>query len=328
MIYPWHTSNWQQLVEHWHNQPNAWLFTGKAGTGKSVFARHVAQALLCEHPLADHAPCGECSSCHLFLQGTHPDFHLIEPEEVDESNAKKLRQIKIDAVRNLMEGIHLTTVRGGRRIILINPAENMNVQAANALLKILEEPPEKVVFLLVGNSRDKLLPTIKSRCRQMVLTPPSHETALAYLQQQQLPNAADLLAFHSGAPLFSHTPSEDELREELIQLLAKPRLLSLLDYAQAFDKKKQPLATLLDWFQKWLIDVALAQQHLPPLYYPQYQNDIQHTATRTQASALFSLFNTLNHLSPYGQHTLSVKMQAESLFIDYLNFWQNKNTAL
>ena len=272
MIYPWHQNQWRQLADHWENRPNAWLFTGKENTGKTAFARFVAQALLCESPREDHQPCGVCASCHLFLQNSHPDFYELTPEiPEDGAVGRKLLQIKIDAVRDIVENIYLTAVRGGLRVVLVHPAESMNVQAANGLLKALEEPPQHVVFLMVTHARDKLLPTIKSRCRQMA-----------------------------------------------------PRLLTILDYAAAFDKHKQPLAVFIDWMQKWLLDVGLAQQQMPPLYYPDYAQALSQTASKTDPRRLFALTGRLNALSPYGYHTLSVKMQLEYLLTEYLEFWQNK----
>lgn len=325
MIYSWHQQQWQQITEHWQNQPNAWLFTGKANTGKTAFARYLAQALLCESSHQKHEPCGECSSCHLFHQNSHPDFYELTPEIAEgEMAGRKLLQIKIDAVRSILENVHLSSVRGGRRVVLIQPVESMNVQAANALLKVLEEPPQDVVFLLVTHARDKLLPTIKSRCRQLVLLAPKSAEALHYLEQKNIDDAASLLAFHSGAPLFDSNFELDGVREELLSLLSSPRLLAVLDYAVIFDKQKQPLAIFIDWLQKWLIDIGLAQQHMLPLYYPHHTETLKHIALKTQASTLFRLIDNLNTISPYGNHTLSVRIQIESILIDYLQFWQNK----
>ncbi|MDO4640305.1 MAG: DNA polymerase III subunit delta' [Neisseria sp.] len=325
MIYPWHTAAWQQITAHWYTQPNAWLFSGKENTGKTAFARHLAQALLCETPAGNHEACGSCPSCHLFEQNSHPDFYELTPEVPEgEASGRKLLQIKIDAVRSLINQIQFTSLRGGRRVVLVHPAESMNLQAANGLLKILEEPPADVVFLLVSHNRDKLLPTIKSRCRQMVLNAPQQAEALDYLTRNDTPHAEALLAFHSGAPLFAPDAEQDNMREELCALLAQPRLLAILDYAAAFDRKKWPLATFIDWLQKWLIDIGLAKQHISPLYYPDYAEAVAQLAQTTNPATLFRLADTLNRLSPYGHHTLSVKMQLEFLLTEYLSFQQNK----
>lgn len=325
MIYPWHHASWQQLIDHWQQPPQAWLLTGKANIGKTAFAQHLAQALLCETPTVQHEPCGICPSCHLFSQYSHPDFYTLTPEIPEgESGGRKLLQIKIDAVREVIEHIQLTSVRGGKRVVLIQPAESMNLQAANALLKILEEPPENVIFLLVSHSRDKLLPTIKSRCRQWILPAPTHAEALAYLHHHHAEHAAALLAFHGGAPLFEANAEQDALRNELLALLAAPRLLAILDYAHTFDQKKWALAVFLDWLQKWLLDIGLAYHNLPPQYYPNQQAALQHIAEKTTPATLFDLVAQINRLMPYGHHTLSVKMQLESLLTEYLHFWQNK----
>ncbi len=325
MIYPWHEYEWRQIAAQRQRLPHAMLFAGKRGTGKTAFARHLAQSLLCENAAAAGEPCGVCPSCHLFAQNSHPDFYELAPETFEgETAARRLPQIKIDAVRELIEHIRLTAVRGGRRVALVHPAEAMNAQAANGLLKILEEPPPDVVFLLVSHERDRLLPTVKSRCRQTVLPAPGRAAALEYVRRHHPQHAEELLAFHSGAPLFEEEAAQTALRGELLQFLAAPRLIAALDYAAAFDKHKLPLAVFLDWMHKWLLDVGLAQRQMPPLYYPASAAQSAAVARRTAPAALFALNARLNALVPYGRHTLSVRMQAESLLTEYLRFWQNK----
>lgn len=325
MIYDWHKTIWQQLVTHWQNQPNAWLIVGKQNTGKTAFALHLAQALLCERLPENHEPCGQCQSCHLFELGSHPDFYTLQPEQIDDTaNSKKLLQIKIDDVRDILEPLTETSVRGGRCVVLINPAESLNHQAANALLKMLEEPPEGVIFLLITHNRDRVLPTIKSRCRQLILPAPSFQAALNYVKAQRIDNAENLLAFHSHAPLFAHNPEQDELRDKLLKLLSEPRLLAILDYAAEFDKSKLPLAIFLDWLAKWLIDLGLAQQHIAALYYPHYSGSLKKLGEKTNPATLFRFQAVLNALTPYGYHSLNVKMQAEDLLCKYLALTQNK----
>ena len=328
MIYPWQTAAWQQLAEQRHTLPHALLLLGKSGSGRVAFARHLAATLLCENVQPDFSPCGQCPSCHLFAQNSHPDLCELTPEIPEGDNvARKLLQIKVDAVRELLDFAHLSSHRGGRRVVLLHPAESLNLQAANALLKVLEEPPPQVVFILVGHNKDTLLPTIKSRCRQFALPAPDAGQALAYLQAHNVGNAPALLAFHGGTPLFEHNPATDALRAELLPLLAEPRLLGLLDYAARFDREKLPLATFLDWLGKWLLDIGLAQRQLPPCYYPDAAADLAKLGARTEPMRLFALVERINLLAPYGRHTLNVKMQAEDLLIDYLHFWQHKRST-
>ena len=162
-LLPWQDADWTRFADQFARLPHALLFTGAAGIGKDVFARHVAQALLCEHPRADQRPCGQCEACHWFAQDAHPDFRLLRPDHDEPAAdgkpaARKLEVIKIEAVRHTIDFAYLSSHRGGRRVVLIDPAESMNLNAANALLKVLEEPPADVVFLLVSDALQKLLP--------------------------------------------------------------------------------------------------------------------------------------------------------------------------
>ena len=327
MLFPWQEQDWQRLNAERARLPNAWLFIGPAGTGKLEFALHLAQSLLCEQLQADHQPCGQCEACRWFAHGTHPDFRRLSPQTDDEEEGKeakpgrKLPLIKIEAVREVIEFAHLTAHRAGRRIIVVEPAENLNPAAANALLKILEEPPQDVLFLLVAQAAQRLLPTIRSRCRQFPLSAPTPAQALAWLQQQGVENAETELAHHGGAPLFDHDPVLAKLRSQFIDGLGQPTFASILSLAELVDKQKLPLAIPLGWLMKWLHDLAGLSLAGIVRYHPDKQQVLQALVQRCDPVALMRCQDALQQLAPFGQHTLNTRLQLEALLMDYLKIF-------
>ncbi|AUZ05812.1 MULTISPECIES: DNA polymerase III subunit delta' [Vitreoscilla] len=323
MIYPWQQASWQHLSARWQTLPHAVLLSGQQGIGKQVFAQHLAQTLLCEQPLAQQA-CQQCSGCHLFAQNSHPDYLFVTPEQ-DASSARKLAQIKVDTVREILAFAQLSSHQGGKRVVVISPAESLNIQAANALLKVLEEPPENVVFILISHHRDRLLPTVLSRLQIIAMPKPTPQEVQTYWQQQGLQADMAQLAFHAGSPLQQEDEAVSALREQWLHVLAKPRLLALLDFAHSFDQQKRPLAEALDWLYKWLVDAALAQQNVNALYYPQHQQALSQLPA--YPTYLWQqLVEKLHDLMPFGHHTLNVKLQLEDICIDYLNLMTTKES--
>ena len=154
MLFPWTYPQWQQLVQRVTEQrlPHAMLFTGIEGVGKLQIAYQFAQSLLCEHPDDDHMPCQQCRSCTQFDGKTHPDFHLLEPEEEGKA-------IKVDQIRELIDKFALASHYQRYRVAIISPAESMNLSAANSLLKSLEEPPKNTMIILVSSHSTLLPPT-------------------------------------------------------------------------------------------------------------------------------------------------------------------------
>ena len=232
VLYPWQSEPWQQLQQLRSRLPHAILFYGPTGIGKTEFAEHFAQSLLCETPLADGRGCGTCGSCGWFAQYSHPDYRRVRPEVLDEDDAaedaeaaesgdtKKTakstkapsKDIRIDQVRALGDFMNISTHRQGKRVIVLYPAEALNAASANALLKTLEEPPPNTVFILVSNSLDRLLPTILSRCRKFALPMPTHDEALEWLKQQNIKDADFWLAEQGGAPLAVSAAMQDDTR--------------------------------------------------------------------------------------------------------------------
>jgi DNA polymerase-3 subunit delta' len=193
-LLPWQEAEFRRLLQLQAagRLGHAWLLSGLAGSGTLQFARHLARTLLCSAEEGER-PCGSCSSCHLFQQGTHPDWFLLQPPK---------RLIVVDQVREAIDFANTTSQRGGYKIVCIEPAESMNLNAANALLKLLEEPPAGTLLLLLTQQPGLLLATLRSRCQRLALPLPTREQAQAWLQTQpQGAAAAGLLDLAGGAPL-------------------------------------------------------------------------------------------------------------------------------
>ena len=200
---------------------HAWLLQGTQGIGKHLLAEHLAQLMLCAAPIQDQ-PCGQCRSCQLIAAGTHPDKVVLEPEEAG-------KPIKIDAVRELVSQLQLTPQVAKRKMVLIDPAEAMNVNAANALLKTLEEPPGAAILLLISHAPGRLLATIRSRCQKLQIASPAQDSLMTWLQQQTgkgadevraalLQNTAPLAAYAAITEEVGDTPSADALVNDLQRL--------------------------------------------------------------------------------------------------------------
>lgn len=194
---PWHREEMARLMEQHRSGrlPHAVLLSGAAGIGKFRLARAFLEALLCEQPRGGMA-CGECRGCRLSTAGTHPDLFRLEPEEAGKA-------LKVGQVRELVEFAGRTAQFGGYRVALVVPAEAMNRNAQNALLKTLEEPGDETLLLLVSHQPGLLLPTVRSRCQQRVLPMPSPDQAMPWLREQlgDQENARALLTAAGGAPL-------------------------------------------------------------------------------------------------------------------------------
>ena len=323
MRYPWQQNDWVRINQERDRLPNAWLFTGLAGIGKSAFAEELARSLLCDQPDSDHRACGSCESCRWFALGSHPDYRRLSPlgDEDEEKSSRKLPVIKIEAVREVIEFAHLTGHRRGQRVVLVEPAEALNPSAANALLKILEEPPEGVLFLLVAHAPQRLLPTIRSRCRQFALRAPSREVALIWLHEQGIAQPDTELAHHGGAPLFDHDPALATVRNAFIDGLIRPSLVETLQLAERLDKHKLSLAVPLEWLQMWLHDLAALRLTGALRYYPDHEAALQGLAARADLAQLMRCQDAVTRLAPFGLHTLNVRLQLESVLMEYLKIF-------
>ncbi|SHE65017.1 DNA polymerase-3 subunit delta' [Microbulbifer donghaiensis] len=259
---PWQASQWQRLGAQWHagRCPHALLISGQAGLGKRRFAEAFAALILCEQPREGLA-CGRCRGCRLWQAGSHPDFLRVEPE-------KPGGPLKVEQIRQLGAFVGRTSGRGGARVVWLAPAEAMNVNAANALLKNLEEPAASVIFLLITDSPSGLLPTIRSRCQSIGFPAPGEESALRWLEKGGLDGQAArrALALSGGAPLLALELAEPEAREAREQFLADLTALaqgaaSAVSLAGRWESPPDgvELSQLLQFWQQWLAQMLRAR---------------------------------------------------------------------
>jgi DNA polymerase-3 subunit delta' len=176
-LLPWQQEPWSRLCHSLDGGglPHALLLVGAEHIGKLQLARAFAALLLCEAPV-DHLACGQCRTCNLLQAGSHADFKEIAPLEDS-------RLIRVDQIRQLIDFANKTAGLGQRKVILLHPAEAMNVNASNALLKCLEEPAANTHLLLVSHRPSALAATIRSRCQTFTLGAPEQEGVLGWLDQ-------------------------------------------------------------------------------------------------------------------------------------------------
>jgi DNA polymerase III subunit delta' len=266
-MHPWNQPILDALGRRGERLPHALLLHGVRGVGKLALAERMAQGLLCESADRARRPCGACDACRWFLAGNHPDFRRLEPEalskqegaeeegtETPKRTKKPSTEIKVDQVRELADFLYVGSHRGGLRVALVYPAEDMNPNAANALLKGLEEPPAGAMFLLVSHSPARLLPTVRSRCVAIPVPVPPREAALKWLSGQGVKDAERWLAYAGGAPLRALDYAADAATWE--RLISSPTPV----------EDRDGLLRLAEALQKVALDQALLASGLPAKY--------------------------------------------------------------
>ncbi|MGR2825137.1 DNA polymerase III subunit delta' [Acinetobacter sp. 1124_18A] len=240
-VYPWQKTTWDTLTTRFPNIGHGLLFYGKQGCGKHAFAKHFLAWVLCLNK-QPHGACGECSSCQWLKSDTHPNYvHITTDEENKKQNAK----IKIEKIRDLLPFVQQTGE--GWRVILIEPAEALNLASSNALLKTLEEPGERVVLILLADHYLKLPATIRSRLQHFALDRISYEQATSYLNE--------------------HLSEIAEVQPDLLLGLSNDMPLQAIEIAKS------------DWFAKrqtflndWLKIVA--QKNMPLFFSGKWQKEL------------------------------------------------------
>jgi len=308
--------------------PNALLIHGQNGIGKRELARTLAQILLCTGSAEPGQPCGQCGGCHLFEVGNHPDYRLLQPESEMEEGAragsakagkgkKPSERIRVDEVRSLINLVTNVSHMGGAKVVVIAPAEALQSNASNALLKMLEEPNENTYFILVSNEPRRLFPTIRSRCFKLAVSPPSLNEATAWLNSRCANSAhvAEALRLSSHAPLAALALSENDefwsCRNELMSAFGESTPDPLRLAAGAERLEPEVVGRLLGM---WVYDLLAAQAGGEIRYHADMESIIKKTAERVSGSDLCHWSDAVHEYTRAASHPLNKRLALEALF--------------
>ncbi len=340
---PWHQAPRATLAALRERGSHALLLHGPVGTGKWDLAMSFAHDLLCERGSPSTTACGACPSCVLLAAGNHPDLRVVVPEamaarrpgaamdseeatevgaEASSARAKPSREIKIDQVRELASLTAMSTHRGGCRVIVLAPAESLNLPAANALLKSLEEPPEETVFLLVSDQMDRCLPTIVSRCALVRVVAPPRAIALQWLHAQGLgADAAQRLTEAGGAPLAAMRTDDQaltaDLHASLLHLLRRGASLEAADVA-ADVPRTVPIGAAVALFQRWGWDYFAFRTGCALRYHPGDAASFEALSRYWTLRAASNWIDRLRDLRAVAEHPLNARAAIEGLLLEYI----------
>ncbi|MBO8172654.1 MAG: DNA polymerase III subunit delta' [Bacillaceae bacterium] len=253
---------------------HAYLFAGPRGAGKKAVALQLAKSLLCRELASDS--CEACADCKRINGGNHPDVHLIEPDGAS---------IKIEQVRNLQKEFSYRAVEGNRKIYIVDHADTMTVQAANSLLKFLEEPASGVTAILLTERVHAVLPTILSRCQLLTFQPlPPDKLAQRLIEEGYASPvariASQLTAGLEEARKLCQSESFAQLRNQVVQLSedilnrGSYALLTIQDKITGQDNSRDELMLVLDIYLIWLRDILLWQSDRRDLIVHDDQQDV------------------------------------------------------
>jgi len=341
-LYPWFESFYQEFVKN--GVPNSLLIYGEKDIGKLNFALYLANYLICENK-TNHQPCLQCQACRWYSMANHPDFFSILPEDLNHllpfavnpetlvsssaEDKKQSKYIRIDQVRDILSVNELSSYRGGMRVILIYPVETMRLEAANCLLKSLEEPAENVFYILVTHRLESILPTIRSRCRLLALPKPSKELSIPWLSEQdELVNKSkaelEALFLEMGRSPLKVLNAMAGKSFNSAQMLHELSSSNAMDHSKLVDLLSQvELSDLLTCLQKWCIDLYMVYSGVLPRYFPDKELILKNKVKNLDVIGLNRFLKLLIQELKLTSHPLFPKVQLESLLSKYSQLFKS-----
>jgi DNA polymerase-3 subunit delta' len=325
-LLPWQGNAAREALSRRATWPHGLLIQGRPGIGKGALALHFAQSLLCESPQGSGLACGSCASCRYVAAGQHPDLRLVEPSEIDDDGEiKLLADIPIGHIRALIEFTQITSHRRRAKVALIVPADRMNVNAANALLKTLEEPPADTYLVLVTAQPGRIAATVRSRCRVFDAPVPTPAQAREWLGSHGVGSPDSVLAQAGGAPLAALAladPGVQAERTHWLAALARPEALSPLALGARVEsagreERRDRLAAAIEWLLGWTADLARVSSGGAPTRNPDFAAALASLSTRVARVSLLRYHRRLLRQRTWIHHPLQPRLVVEALLIDY-----------
>lgn len=339
---PWHLRCATSWLKNSRYSAHAWIFHGEEGTGVPAFSVAIAASLLCQLPEQSIA-CGKCYSCNWVNKDIHPDLKRIRPalvrakeatcytKDVHEdlalfSNGKhslSSKEICVPQVQEIHTWLSTTSYCGSWRIGLLYPAHSLTLKAANALLKILEEPPPLTIFLLVTRNPNQLLPTIVSRCQKLLLPNPSFQEASEWLQKQNTLFSTrsdathEQLAASGGAPItalrtvnLGQEPFPKQIKYVLNKLVTG-QTSNIADLVNSFEEVS-PIQWV-DSLQRLSLDLLLIINGMLPQYFPAAKSQSTQIATRVGPVRIAEMSRWLLQQRALAYHPLNSRLFVHSI---------------
>lgn len=346
LFMPWLQPVWEQAMAQ---RGHALLLHGPDGVGQFELAALLAQSWLCEKAGPGELPCGHCDSCHLLQSGGHPDLRVLAPQalrdtlgldtadaagegggsgegaEASGSGAALAgesasgsargkaagREIRVADVRSAIDWAHQTSSRSRAKVLLIHPAQRLNVIAANALLKTLEEPPGLLRLVLSAGDPQALLPTLRSRCQRVSLSVPPQAQARDWLAAQDNREAASLLQAAGGRPQEALA-----MAREGVTASQWPGLPAAIRAGRTEALAGWPVPRVVDALQKVCIDLMSRALGAPVVYFPE---DALPAGARLEA--LSDWWRRLQRASRHEDHPWNAGLLTESLVLQGRHCW-------
>lgn len=329
-VFPWLEPAVQAWAGATERLPHALLLDGPPGIGKSGLAERLAQAWLCEDRRPGGDACGRCDACRWVVAGTHPDLRRLLPETDDPEAAeaarsagrKPSRDIRIDQVRAATGFLAIGAHRAGRRVVIVDPAEALNVVAANGLLKTLEEPSPGAVLMLVASRAARLPATLRSRCVRVSLPLPPRAEVLAWLTRETGldPGAAEAALQAAGdSPALARSLAQPDLaaaHRAVVETIAGLPETGFVRVADGLAKLEAA-----QWYvplQRWVSDLARVDAGAPPRFHPAHAARLTALARRSDAARIAGLDRQLAGSRPLLEHPLNARLFCEDTLRGYV----------